>query len=278
MRKVLFTLLVVCIALPAFGWGPDGHRIVCRIAFNELSRDQQREVDRLARLYRKHGAEFTSFAQSCVFADTLRDVQEFQGFDVKHFFNLRRTDRNVSMCPGECVLKAINQDADKLRTASRDVDRAEALFFLGHWYGDIHQPLHISFQDDRGGNSINSIRGNFFASNNNNLHKVWDSGIIQKMMGESWQMFADFLSSNITDEEREEWRGATPEQMAQESFDIATLREVLYCRMDGSECEAIGNTRTLERAYLTEFDSVVQRRLQKAGVRLAESIKANLGD
>lgn len=277
MRRLIIILLV---ALPAFAWGPDGHRIVCRIAFNELSADQQQEVNRLSRLYRKHNQNFTSFPHSCIFADNVRGIEEFEGFDAKHFLNLPRTERTVTdaSCPDKCVVKAIAQDAEALRTAGNDLDRAEALFFLGHWYGDSHQPLHISFKDDRGGNNINSIQGGFFATQNNNFHKVWDSGMLLKMMGDSWLLYADFLSSNISDEEREQWRGATPTQIAQESYDISTSSDALYCRMDGNECESTGNSRTLTREYQKEFDNVVQKRLQQAGVRLAEAIKANLGD
>jgi hypothetical protein len=50
---------------------------------------------------------------------------------------------------------AIKKDFDIL--SSNDASQAQklaSLKFLGHWVGDIHQPLHVSFEDDRGGNSV----------------------------------------------------------------------------------------------------------------------------
>jgi S1/P1 Nuclease len=40
---------------------------------------------------------------------------------------------------------------------------------VGHWVGDIHQPLHVSFVDDRGGNNIR-VSGQCAG----NLHATWD--------------------------------------------------------------------------------------------------------
>jgi len=41
-----------------------------------------------------------------------------------------------------------------LRTSTDDQAKLASLKYLGHWVGDIHQPLHVSFADDRGGNFI----------------------------------------------------------------------------------------------------------------------------
>ncbi len=60
-------------------------------------------------------------------------------------------------CPPErsCVIRAIAVHIDTLRhpTASA-VDKVEALKFLGHFVGDVHQPLHAGDAEDRGGNAI----------------------------------------------------------------------------------------------------------------------------
>lgn len=53
------------------------------------------------------------------------------------------------------MLTAILNDAKVLSSRdTADIDRLIALKSLGHWVGDIHQPLHVSFEDDRGGNNI----------------------------------------------------------------------------------------------------------------------------
>jgi hypothetical protein len=51
-----------------------------------------------------------------------------------------------------------------------------ALSFLVHFVGDSHQPLHVSYGSDRGGNEV---KADFFGSQTN-LHSVWDDSFISK--------------------------------------------------------------------------------------------------
>jgi S1/P1 Nuclease len=64
-------------------------------------------------------------------------------------------------CPlaDECVATAIASDLSVLRSDADDNAKLAALESLGHWVGDVHQPLHVSFEDDRGGNSIKVRKG-----------------------------------------------------------------------------------------------------------------------
>jgi hypothetical protein len=60
-------------------------------------------------------------------------------------------------CPlaTDCVVSAIDKDLAVLSSPSASQqERLEALQYLGHWVGDIHQPLNVSFEDDRGGKSV----------------------------------------------------------------------------------------------------------------------------
>jgi hypothetical protein len=76
-------------------------------------------------------------------------------------------------CPGvsACVVTAIKKDFEVLSSNSASqAQKLASLKFLGHWVGDIHQPLHVSFEDDRGGNSV-LVTGLCDA----NLHSAWDA-------------------------------------------------------------------------------------------------------
>ena len=136
------------------------------------------EIDGIQHQVRRTADEARSKAR-----DNVPGWDRFDPFENWHFLNVPRTTRSVeqSHCHDNCVLTGIAHHAEALTTASTDRDRAEALFFLGHWIGDVHQPLHISYVDDRGGNDIKPINGGFYASSN--LHAVWDSGIIAKAIG-----------------------------------------------------------------------------------------------
>jgi hypothetical protein len=82
------------------------------------------------------------------------------------------------------VLTAILADSKVLASkAETDADRLIALKSLGHWVGDIHQPLHVSFGDDRGGNNI-SVSGQC----SGNLHATWDNCLVLYVSGRTPRM------------------------------------------------------------------------------------------
>ena len=144
---VIFALLSFC--GNAWAWGDEGHQIVCEIAFRLAQPDTRAAVRKLIR----SDTEFDTFADSCVFPDHPRKRP------TEHFINLPRDSHGLTSdeCPqaAKCVLSAILNDSKVLASKSeKPADRLIALKFLGHWVGDIHQPLHVSFEDDRGGNQI----------------------------------------------------------------------------------------------------------------------------
>lgn len=109
-RLVLMALfLAVAFAADAFAWGPDGHVIVCRIAFLELENvpGAQARVDALAALYRDpDGNPVASFAEGCKFPDFARNqvdqpskpkwTKEFRQFNQWHFLNVSRETFAIS--------------------------------------------------------------------------------------------------------------------------------------------------------------------------------------
>jgi hypothetical protein len=265
--------------------------MVCRIAFQLLDTARRQEIIRLTATYRRPngGSGFAFFTDGCVFPDEARDNardnvsgwERYAAFDSWHFLNVRRTTQLVTdtHCNGNCVLTGIARHTDLLRTSKSDEDRAEALFFLGHWLGDIHQPLHVSYSDDLGGNSIQPIHGNFYSASR--MHGVWDSGIISKLVGpEGWRLFADRLAREITPAENETWIASTPVAWAQESYVLTTRPATQYCawRVTAGTpaCVRIPQERTLAQPYQDEFGDDVMTRLQQAGARLADVLRRNL--
>ena len=94
----------------------------------------------------------------------------------------------VAQCPAvpKCLFTAIPVDLEVLRTSNDDAAKLASLKYLGHWVGDIHQPLHVSFADDRGGNLIRESGPCV-----NSLHTVWDTCMIEKKLGTGPQTIAD---------------------------------------------------------------------------------------
>jgi hypothetical protein len=297
MRRAMVLGLVAAALFTssAFAWGQEGHKTVCRMGFFLLDEAHQDEVMRLTRAYKRpDGTSMTSFADACVFPDEARAnaVKDMEGWQIYspfnswHFINVPRDTVKITEAAdcGEsgCVLTGIAHHSAALRDATTDQQRAEALIFLGHWVGDIHQPLHVSFADDQGGNKVQPITGGFYDRPTDkyptNLHSVWDTKIIDKARGNRlWQMWADKVAKQITPVNRALWNDDPPVEWAEESYAVTTMPQVDYCDWHGGSCQASTDTsRSLTAEYQDEFQETVQTRLMQAAVRLAEAITKNL--
>jgi hypothetical protein len=87
--------------------------------------------------------------------------------------------------------------------------------------GDIHQPLHAGFAEDRGGNSVD-VR---FNGRKEHLHLLWDTGLVELEDGTPAKV-ASRIKGMVTDDERRTWQGSTPEQWALKS--LAIVRAEVY--------------------------------------------------
>lgn len=145
MRLWISLVLSTLPVSQALAWGDDGHRIVCQIALLEMAPATLAEVDALIAT----DPPFASFADACSWADHPRKR------DDEHYVNLPRDAPGLTAepCPlaDRCVVTSIGKDMAVLASPTAgEVPRLMALKYLGHFVGDLHQPLHVSFQDDRG--------------------------------------------------------------------------------------------------------------------------------
>ncbi len=286
---LLGACLVAFVPRQAQAWSRDGHRIVCRIAWQLLDQARRAEIERLTSTYRNpDGQPVGPYWDACSYADDVRTKagnsrtwSRFGVFETWHYANVPRSTTALPTppCQVPCVILAVNVHADLLRRALEDGAKAEALFFLSHWVGDLHQPLHLGFADDRGGNDVRPIEGGYYSVSN--MHALWDGGLLSKLLGTtSWQGFADTLARRITPAQQASWITDNPTHWAQESYNIVTSPAFQYCDWQVSggaaTCAPRAGTRTLGESYQLEFGDDVALRLQQAGVRLAEFIRQSL--
>ncbi len=272
MTRLAISLLMLLPSI-VFAWGEDGHRVVCQIAFDELTPSARIEVTRLLAL----DPDFESFADSCLYADSPERIRFLD-----HFMNLPRSTRVITTaeCPlaESCVISAIQNDFLVLQNAeASDAEKLLALKLLGHWVGDVHQPLHVSFQDDRGGNSNNVD----VDDSRINLHGVWDYQIIATNLGDDFLRIAEDLRDSITRKQRIEWQHHSPIEWVDESYQITISPSVNYCVQKQGACWYTNDNMMLDRGeswrdikitddYLKMHSAIVSLRLQQAGIRLAE--------
>jgi hypothetical protein len=163
---ILACLLVSAWSAPVLAWGDLSHRIICEIAFQELNAAARERVKAMI----QRDPELNTFAETCSWPDHPRRRA------TEHYVNLPRDARGFveDACPlaDKCVISAIGEDLAVLASSiASEQEKLEALKYLGHWVGDVHQPLHVSFQDDRGGNQV-GVSGGLCSWD---LHAVWDS-------------------------------------------------------------------------------------------------------
>ena len=175
-RPIALLLSLLAFAAPALGWGPSGHEIVAKLAQSQLRPAAQAQVDRLLA-----GEAEPTLAGVANWADEVRYANRGQSTTRWHFVNFKGGDCSYVPprdCPdGNCIIAAINRNFLVLADRKRpDEARRDALKFLVHLIADVHQPLHASANDDRGGNDFQVA----YHGRGRNLHAVWDGLLIRR--------------------------------------------------------------------------------------------------
>lgn len=227
----------------ALAWGPEGHQVIASLAEPLLTPAARQQVGRLLAL--EPGATLASVAN---WADESRSVETAAW----HYVNFPRHTCVYDAprdCPdGNCLVEAIAQQVAILQADVSDAHRLTALKYLVHLVGDLHQPLHAGYRDDRGGNTYQLqvfMRGS-------NLHAFWDSGLIYAL-NENAETLTARLSRKLPSVADTTWTAA---QAAQESCSIVRTPGFYPERRVGGD-------------YIQRFTPVVEQRLQRAGSRLA---------
>lgn len=242
----LFWLLSLLVTSQAFAWGFNGHKAICEAAYDLSSTHTQQRLDAIVK---KQGG-YHSFAESCTWADDIKKDHQWDWSKHLHYVNLPRSAKvlKASDCgPKGCVLSAIKHYRAVLTQNPNDW---QALFFLSHFVGDIHQPLHVSYADDWGGNKT---KGMFFGKEMN-LHGIWDYGMLDHMGGDDWLHFGDQLAKLASPS----MQGGTPLQWGNESYQITRQVYRYY-----------GQHHDMGQEYVDHFGPIAKVRMEKAAERLA---------
>jgi hypothetical protein len=270
MRRILLAMLFLgSFCGNALAWGDTAHQVICEVAFRLAKPATQFEIQRL--INSDPTAKFPDFSESCVLPDHPRIRAR------EHFLNLPRDSAGLASdnCPlaQNCVLTAIIGDFKIVSSKNEpDAKRLLALESLGHWVGDIHQPLHVSFEDDQGGNKI-SVTGCA-----RNLHAVWDSCLVDYAVGSDVVKAATSMMATVTPDMLIQWANSSPRDWANETFAIAEALTTRYCVMYGQSCDPLSESMTITTEYLESNKLVVREQLQKAAVRLAHILDVALGN
>lgn len=260
MKKTVLFFALIIFALAnsqqAKAWGTTGHRIIAEIAERNLSKKAKREVNKL--LDDQHLAYWANWPDFIKSDTTTR----WSHTHIWHYVNtpghLDRSSFNneLSSISQENVYSQIPmlENIVKDKNASKE-ERKEALIFLIHLVGDMHQPMHVGRADDLGGNRI---RVKWFGEETN-LHSLWDSKLID-FEKYSYTEYATLLNI-LTKKEKKDMAQGTLEDWL---FDTHEIADNIYDMTKADD--------KLSFDYNYKTKDIVESQLQKGGIRLAKLI------
>jgi hypothetical protein len=304
----LLAFVAACgLAPSAWGWGCKGHQVVALIAEAHLTTHARAMATEIldagpisADLRRYCGQSgLDAFADSSTWADDERTLRpETAGW---HFLDIPRGAPKgdiAQYCPPTdgCVTRAIADQLALLRKSDASAQqRADALRFLIHFIGDLHQPLHATTNDDRGGNCVPiTFFGNAPVQPNPaiedyrpNLHGIWDTDLLEHFAnGQTAQQIAHELEVKFQKQiPAFESKSADVAAWAWESHQIGEdvtygdlpVKIVIEAPVPVTACSDDNHISTrmlnlheeVDDSYENAAAAVIQEQLVKAGIRLA---------
>lgn len=290
---LLSSMVAATASRPARAWGGYGHAIVADIAQDRLTPEALRHAKSLLALEGHQGLD-----QVASWPDEIGHIPKSKGGApetlVWHYVDIDTRhasyDRSRDCADGNCVTEKLPELEATLADANAPPQkRLQALKWVVHLVGDLHQPLHAAERDhDKGGNAIRLTYYGETANGHMNLHSVWDSGVIDHegklVVGPHYSINladarreANTLAARITPDETAYWtRDFATDTMHQATVDWVNeshelARTLAYGALPANKGAALGD------AYTAMAWPVIQIRLEQAGVRLAAVLNAALG-
>ena len=245
---------------PARGWGHEGHLQIGKLAL------QAADSNTAARVWQLLGSnDMEALAKACNWPDRIQKTPRWKWAETQHFVNIPRAASQYERerdCPdGLCVTEAIKKYAGHLADSRRDrKSRWRAFAWLCHLTGDLHQPLHAGYRDDRGGNKVEII----YRGEAANLHEFWDRVLIQERLPQSsdWQKRS---AENTQQRAGMHWNPSEVDGWTSESH--ALVKQASY------PPDPVIGADFADQSWL-----LIQLQWLKAGKRLAQILNATLGE
>jgi hypothetical protein len=265
-----------------WAWDKTGHRVVGEIAERHLSFQAKKKVKELL--------NGESLAEAGTWADEIRSDPSWNFAGPWHYVNfpadaqydnypknpngdiIVKIEQMVTIIRGKTFAKELpttpnapdeNIPSDNFPN-EKQLTPTEALKFLVHLMGDIHQPLHVGYGEDHGGNDVSVT----WFKEKTNLHTVWDQHLLefQKLSFTEWVYFLD-----IPEKRKVLLPGFSPTG----KFETPLKEEIIKWAMESRVYLPLiyrqsTPGKVLGFPYTYEFHPVVSGRMTQAGLRLAK--------
>ena len=257
MKKTCTVLLVLalCVITPysSFAWGKKGHELVAEIAFALLDSNTKTEV-------RKY-LNGTSIEDAANWMDAVRGDHKYDYMKPWHYLNIEKGSEYVATTEPNLV-NALNKSIEVLKHKDKlsDEDIKFNLLVIFHLVGDMHQPLHVGYGNDKGGNDI-QVK---YLGHPNNLHRVWDTEIVESehiTANECLLLYKDFDNQEIA-----KLKEINVEKWIREPR--ALLSRVYNFNLEDN---------SIDQAYVDKNKKIIEQQLLIAGMRLGSVLERLFG-
>ena len=270
VRIALIALICISYSLPIFSWGQEGHRIIAKIAYDNLSGKARKQVDKvLGKQGMIYWANWPDEIKSdTIYPQSIRDGWHYQDLDggmsdsavVAALRDYPKEGGKLfkALDSLETVLKDYKTVSLKDRSAvgpASPVGYEHTLRFVVHISGDKFCPMHLAHMDDKGGNAVRMAW--FSKHENTSLHSVWDTKLIDSQ-GYSYTEYAEKLEIEYA-AEKKAILAMSEEELLLNNYH---LTEAIYAYQQTWD----GNT----YHYIYRWHTPMERQLYIAGIRLAK--------
>ncbi len=248
LNKAFLALSLLWLSLSLSAYDGVGHRIVASIAYQNLTEKTRTQVDQVLG---KHGIIYES-----TWADEIRSDKKYDYSYPWHYQNLRDSLSTSDLkallqnpkAEGEHLFYAIDLMTNRLK---KDKNDAEALKFLVHFVGDLHQPMHLGRKEDLGGNKVEAK----WFGKQINLHSLWDSYMLENQKF-SYSEFSLYLQDKF-EPKKAEFQKYTVEQSIEAGYSVRT------------QIYGYDNSDTNNYHYVYRFSDSLDEMLYRGGIQLA---------
>ena len=277
MKRFLISIALLFAPLaPAQAYWEYGHETVAHIAQANMSSKARAHMQRLLRAAPMLGTPkcpMRNIADASVWADCIKGDRVRWGYTNSwHYQNVdicKPFDLKSACADGNCVSAQIDRNFALLSNKALPAHvRLEALAFLIHFVGDIHQPLHAGDRADRGGNDLKTTYG---VMPGYNLHSVWDGLLADRALSGApaiVRLFSPAEKAAIAQGNVRSW--------SEENW--AVSKNLAYPRaMDSDACGAKPTTAVvIDEADVAASRGALRQQVERGGIRLARLLEQAL--
>jgi hypothetical protein len=246
IKLYFLSFLFFIISNNSFAWGSRGHAIVAEIAFAYLDADTKKVLLQYL--------DGMTIQEASTWMDNIKDDHSYDYMKPHHYVNFDKGE-NVVNNPGANIISVLSTTINQLKSnknlSKEDIKQKICIIF--HLIGDLHQPLHVGYGDDKGGNQMQIN----FNGSGTNLHSFFDSSIIKY--------------KNITAQDCLNDNRITNSQL----IDFQTIDVLTWATQSRSYLDGIYNFEghKVSEEYVESNALIIKTQLFKAGLRLASVLK-----